>query len=73
MSGRVDAVRNKKQSFDVFRVMQSPKSAVKIFGHWNYPKADGDNYKYNVKKSTAHIGKKQAKRIFVTHIIRRCM
>ena len=50
MSGRVDAVRNKKQSFDVFRVMQSPKSAVKIFGHRNYPKADGDNYKYNVKK-----------------------
>ena len=50
MSGRVDAVRNKKQSFDVFRVMQSPKSAVKIFGHRNYPKADGENYKYNVKK-----------------------
>ena len=50
MSGRVDAVRNKKQSFDVFRVMQSPKSAVKVFGHRNYPKADGDNYKYNVKK-----------------------
>ena len=37
MSGRVDAIRVKKQSFDVFRVMHSVRPAVKILGHWNYP------------------------------------
>lgn len=50
MSGRVDAVRNKKQNFDVFRVMQSPVSAIKIFGHWNYPADDGKNYEYCEKR-----------------------
>ena len=37
MSGRVDAVRVKKQNFRVFQVMQSPKPDVAIIGHWNYP------------------------------------
>lgn len=46
MSGRVDAVRIKKQNFDVYQVMQSPVAKVKIVGHWNYPKNDGENYKY---------------------------
>lgn len=50
MSGRVDAVRNKKQSFDVFRVMQSAAPAVKIIGHWNYPPAEGENYRYAEKE-----------------------
>jgi len=50
MSGRVDPVRIKKQSFDVFRTMQSPVSAVKIIGHWNYPKPNENNYQYNEKK-----------------------
>jgi beta-galactosidase len=50
MSGRVDAVRIKKQSFDVFRVMQSPSPAIKIIGHWNYPKDDGENYRSPIKK-----------------------
>lgn len=49
MSGRVDAVRLKKQSFDVFRVMQSPSPAVKIIGHWNYPEETGQNYCYRKK------------------------
>lgn len=49
MSGRVDPCRTKKQSFDVFRVMQSPSPAVKIIGHWNYPPADGINYRYEEK------------------------
>lgn len=44
MSGRVDAVRVKKQSFDVFRVMQSVRPAVKILGHWNYPEDLPENY-----------------------------
>lgn len=50
MSGRVDAGRVKKQSFDVFRVMQSEQPSVKIVGHWNYPPEGGDNYKYPIKK-----------------------
>jgi len=50
MSGRVDPVRIKKQSFDVFRTIQSPKPEIKIFGHWNYPEEDGNNYRYPVKE-----------------------
>lgn len=50
MSGRVDAIRVKKQSFDVFRVMQSAKPAVKILGHWNYPAPGGDSYTARKKR-----------------------
>lgn len=50
MSGRVDAARNKKQSFDLFRVMQSNKPEVKILGHWNYPDKDETAYRYEKKK-----------------------
>jgi beta-galactosidase len=46
----VDAVRIKKQNFEVFRVMQSGSHAVKILGHWNYPPEDGINYRYPVKR-----------------------
>lgn len=49
MSGRVDAVRNKKQNFDIFRVMQSGTPALKIVGHWNYPLCEGSNYRYPLK------------------------
>ncbi len=49
MSGRVDPVRIKKQNFDVFRVMQSEEPAVRIVGHWNYPPAEGENYRYEEK------------------------
>ncbi|MGN1114973.1 MAG: sugar-binding domain-containing protein [Candidatus Ornithomonoglobus sp.] len=50
MSGRVDAVRVKKQSFDVFKVMQNETPEIKILGHWSYPKTGGDNDKYPVKR-----------------------
>lgn len=50
MSGRVGPTRLKKESFDVFRVMQSRGPAVKILGHWNYPQDTGDNYLYPVKR-----------------------
>lgn len=50
MSGRVDAARVRKQSFDVFRVMQNEQPEIKILGHWNYPKKGGDNYKYPLKE-----------------------
>ncbi len=49
MSGRVDPVRIKKQSFDVFHTLQSPVPRVKIIGHWNYPDEDGSNYRHAVK------------------------
>ncbi len=45
MSGRVDAVRVKKQSFDVFRVMHSVKPAVRLLGHWNYPQPGEGRYR----------------------------
>lgn len=49
MSGRVDPIRIKKQSFEVFRVMQSAVPMVKILGHWNYLPEDGINYRYEKK------------------------
>ncbi|MDS0526301.1 hypothetical protein NNC19_11475 [Clostridium sp. SHJSY1] len=58
MSGRVDPVRIKKQSFDVFQTMQSAEPLVKIIGHWNYPKEDGINYRYSKKKFNGVIWKK---------------
>ncbi len=58
MSGRVDPVRIKKQSFDVFRTLQSTVPSVKIIGHWNYPAEDGRNYRYAVKSfDGTHWGK----------------
>ncbi|MGX7200166.1 sugar-binding domain-containing protein [Enterococcus nangangensis] len=50
MSGRVDPVRVKKQSFDYYRVMQGEEPAVKIVGHWNYPALTKDSYLYPVKE-----------------------
>ncbi len=50
MSGRVDAIRVKKQSFDVFRVMHSAAPAVKLLGHWNYPPDDGHRYRAREKR-----------------------
>lgn len=49
MSGRVDAIRVKKQSFDVFRTMQTTRPAVKLLGHWNYPPLTEDSYRYHDK------------------------
>ena len=45
MSGRVDAIRVKKQSYDVFSVLHSVAPRVKLMGHWNYPRPDGKNYR----------------------------
>ncbi len=45
MSGRVDAIRVKKQSFDVFRVMHSAAPALRLLGHWNYPPASEASYR----------------------------
>ena len=58
MSGRVDAVRNKKQSFDIFRVMQSPSPEIKIVGHWNYPDDLPENYWYPEKQFNGNVWEK---------------
>lgn len=50
MSGRVDAMRVRKQSFDVFRVMHAVGPLLKILGHWNYPPLTQDNYRTPVRR-----------------------
>lgn len=45
-SGRVDPVRQKKEMFEATKTAQSTESDLHIVGHWSYPKADGENYKY---------------------------
>ncbi|MBQ6527635.1 MAG: hypothetical protein IJI38_03825, partial [Clostridia bacterium] len=50
MSGRVDAIRVKKQSFDVFWVMHSAAPALRILGHWNYPPDLPENYRFHEKR-----------------------
>ncbi len=53
MSGRVDPIRIKKQSFYAFQTMQSKEPAVYLVGHWNYP-TDPDAYIYQVKDPLSH-------------------
>lgn len=48
MSGRVDPVRIKKQSFYAYQTMQSDKPSLHIVGHWSYPN-DPNAYVYEVK------------------------
>lgn len=53
-SGRVDAVRIKKESFYAIQAAQADEPAVNILGHWNYPSyIEGDkengNYWYEDK------------------------
>lgn len=48
-SGRVDAVRIKKQSFYSYQVMQSRKSLIHIVGHWSYEPLNDDTYWYKEK------------------------
>ncbi len=48
MSGRVDPVRIKKQSFYAYQVMQSDKPSLYLVGHWNYP-TDKNAYVYEEK------------------------
>ncbi len=50
MSGRVDPVRVKKQSFRMFQVMQSPVPRICILGHWNYPPEGEGAYRYALKE-----------------------
>ena len=48
MSGRVDPVRIKKQSFYAYQTMQSKEPSVYVVGHWNYPQ-NTEDYVYEEK------------------------
>ncbi|MFW6270576.1 MAG: DUF4982 domain-containing protein, partial [Bacillota bacterium] len=48
MSGRVDPVRIKKQSFYAFKVLHNPDPDIYLVGHWNYP-VDPEAYVYEIK------------------------
>lgn len=48
MSGRVDPVRIKKQSFYAYQTMQSGEPSVYLVGHWSYPE-DVNAYVYEEK------------------------
>ena len=48
MSGRVDPVRIKKQSFYAHQAVQSDDPAIYLVGHWNYP-TDPNAYVYGLK------------------------
>ena len=63
MSGRVDAIRVKKQNFDVFRVLHSASPALKILGHWNYPPLKEDTYWYEEKRFNGQYWEGTGKRI----------
>lgn len=49
-SGKVDAVRIKKQAFYAYQAMQATEPLINIIGHWNYPKLNDDTYWYDVKE-----------------------
>ncbi len=53
MSGRVDPVRIKKQSFYAFKAIQSSVPEVYLVGHWNYP-TDPNAYVYGIKDPLTH-------------------
>jgi len=53
MSGRVDPVRIKKQSFYAMKAIQSPVPEIYLVGHWNYP-TDPNAYVYGVKDPETH-------------------
>lgn len=54
MSGRVDPVRIKKQSFYAFQAIQSQEPAIYLVGHWNYP-TDPSTFVYEIKDPVTHL------------------
>lgn len=48
-SGKVDAVRQKKEAFYALQAVQSDTPKIHIVGHWNYPEYNEDNYWYEDK------------------------
>lgn len=50
-SGRVDPVRQTKESFYAMQTAQATKPAVHIIGHWSYPQVTADTYNYFNKEA----------------------
>jgi beta-galactosidase len=50
-SGRVDPVRQTKDSFNAVKAAQSDVPAVDILGHWSYPEVSDSTYNYFDKSS----------------------
>lgn len=50
-SGKVDAVRIKKEAFYSLQAVQSDTPKIHIVGHWNYPQLTDDTYWYEEKES----------------------
>lgn len=48
-SGKVDAVRIKKEAFYAMKAAQSSEPEIHILGHWNYPQLSDDTYNYPEK------------------------
>lgn len=49
-SGKVDAVRIKKEAFYALQAAQSKTPKIHIIGHWNYPQLGDDTYNYPIKE-----------------------
>ncbi|MCC8168846.1 MAG: hypothetical protein LIO59_00385 [Oscillospiraceae bacterium] len=48
-SGKVDAVRIKKEAFYAMQAAQATEPTIHIVGHWNYPEYNDENYWYDLK------------------------
>lgn len=46
VSGRVDPVRQTKENYYVYQVMQNEAAQIKIIGHWSYPELSDSTYNY---------------------------
>lgn len=55
-SGRVDPIRQTKDSFYAVQAAQSDKPAVDILGHWSYPEMSADTYNYYAKNLSEKTG-----------------
>lgn len=67
-SGKVDAVRIKKEAFYAMQAAQSSTPKIHIVGHWNYPQLSDDTYNYPLKnfngtywEETGEYGKRDPK------------
>ncbi len=67
-SGKVDAVRIKKEAFYAMQAAQSETPKIHIVGHWSYPQLSDDTYNYPLKvnngtyfEETGEYGKRDPK------------
>ncbi len=51
-SGKVDAIRIKKEAFYALQAAQADEPTINIIGHWNYPQLTEDTYWYTEREWT---------------------